>query len=61
MQQRFWEPLGMEQGGIWSVDREGGLEKSWCCMAATARDFVKFGRLYLQNGEWEGEQVLPRE
>jgi CubicO group peptidase (beta-lactamase class C family) len=26
---------------------------------ARAIDYAKFGRLYLQNGEWEGEQVIP--
>jgi CubicO group peptidase (beta-lactamase class C family) len=61
MQQRLWEPLGMEHEGVWTVDREGGLEKTWCCLAATARDFAKFGRLYLRNGTWEGKQVLPAE
>ena len=61
MQQRLWEPLGMEHEGIWTVDREGGLEKSWCCLAATARDFARLGRLYLQRGAWDGQQVLPAE
>ena len=61
MQQRLWEPLGMEGEGIWTVDREGGLEKSLCCLAATGRDFAKLGRLYLRQGDWEGKQVLPAE
>ena len=26
---------------------------------AAAIDFAKFGRLYLEEGNWEGEQVLP--
>ena len=59
MQEKLWTPLGMEYDGIWSLDREGnGLEKTWCCLAAAARDFAKFGRLYLRNGDWDGEQVV---
>jgi CubicO group peptidase (beta-lactamase class C family) len=61
MQQRLWEPLGMEYEGVWTVDQEGGLEKTWCCLAATARDFAKLGRLYLRSGDWEGQQLLPAE
>jgi CubicO group peptidase (beta-lactamase class C family) len=61
MQERLWDPLGMEYDAVWTVDREGGLEKSWCCLAATARDFAKLGRLYLRRGEWNGQQILPSE
>jgi CubicO group peptidase (beta-lactamase class C family) len=27
---------------------------------ASARDFAKFGLLYLRNGEWDGRRVLPQ-
>jgi CubicO group peptidase (beta-lactamase class C family) len=58
-QRRLWTPLGMENVGIWTLDHEGdGLEKTWCCLSATARDFAKLGRLYLDQGSWNGEQIL---
>jgi CubicO group peptidase (beta-lactamase class C family) len=57
-QERLWEPIGMEHDGVWSVDRDGGLEKAWCCLAGTARDLAKIGRLFLSRGEWNGSQLL---
>lgn len=60
MQERLWHPLGMEHDGIWSIDHApDGLEKTGCCLAATARDFAKLGMLYLNKGTWEGRQIVP--
>lgn len=60
MQQRLWQPLGMEYDGIWSMDHESdGIEKTSCCLTATARDFAKFGRLYLNKGMWQGRKIVP--
>lgn len=36
-----------------------GLYYGSALIYATARDFAKFGLLYLRNGEWEGRRVLP--
>lgn len=58
-QRRLWTPLGMEDRGVWSIDHAGdGLEKTWCCLATSARDFAKLGRLYLNQGSWDGQQLL---
>ncbi|HLV46357.1 MAG TPA: serine hydrolase [Flavobacterium sp.] len=55
----FWQPMGMEHDAIWQIDHaEDGIEKAYCCIASNARDFAKFGKLYLQNGTWNGQQIL---
>jgi CubicO group peptidase (beta-lactamase class C family) len=60
-QEKLWTPLGMEHDGRWSIDQAGeaGLERTWCCLAASARDLAKIGQLYLQDGVANGEQVIP--
>lgn len=58
-QERLWDPLGMEQRGVWGVDRLDGLERVWCCLSLSARDLAKLGRLYLNQGNWNGTQLIP--
>lgn len=56
--ERLWGPLGAEHSGMWTTDREGGLERTWCCLALTARDLARFGQLVLDDGRWGDRQLL---
>jgi len=62
LQEKIWEPIGMEFDGSWSMDSEAsGFEKMESGINAHAIDFAKFGRLYLNIGNWEGNQIIPSE
>ena len=55
-------PLGMEAPGSWSLDSErSGFEKMETGINGRAIDFAKFGRLYLNRGNWNGVQLIPAE
>lgn len=54
----FWQPFGAENDALWQTDYPGGVEKAYCCVASNARDFSRFGRLYMQDGNWNGQQLL---
>lgn len=56
--ERLWKPMGSAQEASWSMDKEGGDEKAYCCFYATARDFALLGRLMLNKGEWEGKRIV---
>lgn len=59
LQEKIWQPLQMEYDASWSLDRsKNGLEKTFCCLNARARDFAKIGRLYLNKGNWNGKQIV---
>lgn len=58
LQEKIWKPVGMEFPGSWSLD-EKGFEKMESGINARAIDFAKFGRLYLNQGNWDGTQVVP--
>ena len=57
--QKLWIPLGANHKAIWSLDKENGDEKAFCCFNTNARDFARFGQLVLNNGMWNGNQLVP--
>lgn len=57
LQQKLWQPLRMCSDAVWSTDRKGN-EKTFCCLGATALDYAKFGRLFLNEGNWNGQQII---
>ncbi|MFC1859090.1 serine hydrolase domain-containing protein [Thermodesulfobacteriota bacterium] len=60
LEAKIWKPIGMEFNGSWSLDSESsGFEKMESGLNGRAIDFAKFGRLYLNNGYWEGTHVVP--
>jgi CubicO group peptidase (beta-lactamase class C family) len=56
--ERLWKRVGAEQDAEWSIDREDGVEKAYCCVFSNARDFARLGQLYLNQGVWKGDTIL---
>lgn len=59
----LWQPLGMARDALYTMDRpetEGGMERTYCCIFATARDYAKLGQLLLQDGQWQGQPLLDK-
>jgi CubicO group peptidase (beta-lactamase class C family) len=60
LQEKLWQPLGMEYPASWSLDSaQSGFEKMAMGLNARAIDFAKFGQLYLDHGRWNGQQLIP--
>ena len=56
-EEHLFSPLGIEPGE-WGTDWDG--HNNGCGdLHLTARDMAKFGLLYLNDGEWEGNQIIP--
>jgi len=60
LQEKIWQPLGMEYPASWSLDSTySGFERMESGLNARAIDFAKFGQLYRDNGSWNGTQIVP--
>ncbi len=59
LSETFWRPLGAKHEAFWQLDSQlSGIEKAYCCLASNALDFARFGKLYKDQGNWFGQQIL---
>lgn len=60
----LWEetygPLGFRQQPFYLTDGKG-VAFALGGLNQTTRDYAKFGQLFLQGGEWNGQQLIPRD
>ncbi len=54
---KLFEPLGIT-GAEWDTDSQG-YNVGGATLSLTPREMAKFGYLYLNNGVWDGEQIVP--
>jgi CubicO group peptidase (beta-lactamase class C family) len=54
-----WAPIGADDAYAW-LDRPGGMARTFCCLLARPRDWVRVGLLIKDHGMAGGRQVLSR-
>jgi CubicO group peptidase (beta-lactamase class C family) len=57
---RLWQPLGAAEAGLW-MDREGGVPRGFCCLFASARDWLRVGLLLAADGKVGERQLVASE
>jgi CubicO group peptidase (beta-lactamase class C family) len=55
---RLFRPLGIDEGGFWNADPQGNTQGAYG-LQLHARDLAKLGELYLREGRWDDEQLVP--
>lgn len=59
MQEKLWDPMGMEHDAYWVIDNTD-MELAFCGLNTTLRDYAKLGSLYLNNGKWRDQQIISK-
>ncbi|MFY0644390.1 MAG: serine hydrolase [Bacteroidia bacterium] len=56
--EKLWQPIEAEHTANWSMDRKDGMERAFCCLNSTLRDFARLGKLIMQGGKWKEQTVV---
>ena len=57
--EHLFKPLGIDEV-YWPVDGKG-IAYGGSSMRLTPRDMARFGYLYLNNGNWDGQKIIPQD
>jgi len=59
LEEKIWQPFGMEHDANWLLLAPGGGEHGGCCLSATLRDYGRIGLFALRQGRLrDGTEVL---
>lgn len=59
MEEKLWKRIGSEHDAYWTLSN--GTELANGGLSISLRDYARFARLYLNEGSYNGQQILPRE
>ena len=60
LSEKLWSRIGARDGRVF-LDHEGGLARTFCCLQATAEDWIRVGLLHLNLGKVGEEEIVPHE
>jgi CubicO group peptidase (beta-lactamase class C family) len=56
---KIYRPLAMQYAGSWIVDDKKHRElRAFCCMNLALLDYAKFGKLFLDRGQFNGQRIV---
>jgi CubicO group peptidase (beta-lactamase class C family) len=54
-----WTPIDARDASVW-LDRPGGMARTYCCLIATAQDWLRVGLLIKNEGRARGRQIVSK-
>ena len=59
LSEKIWAPWGMEEDARWWLESPDGMGCGGSGLAATLRDYARFGLLVMNDGEIGGKRLVP--
>ena len=59
LRERIFDKIGLDDVTLWQDG--AGNPLTYCCVDTTARQYARFGLLFARDGNWNGEQIIPKQ
>ncbi len=59
MEEKLWKKIGVDHDACWTISNDTELAMGG--LSVSLRDYARFARLYLNEGKYNGEQILTKE
>lgn len=59
LRERILNKIGMGKVTLWKDS--AGNPLTYCCIDATVRQYARFGLLFARGGQWQQQQIVPRD
>lgn len=59
MEEKLWKKIGVEHDAYWTLSNDTELAMGG--LSVSLRDYARFARLYLNEGSYQGKQILTKE
>lgn len=59
MEEKLWKKLGVEHNAHWTLSNEKELAMGG--LSISLKDYARFAKLYLNNGNMNNEQIIPKD
>lgn len=59
MEEKLWTKIGSEHDAYWTLSN--GTELAMGGLSVTLRDYARFARLYLNDGKYDGKQIISED
>lgn len=57
LEEKIWKRIGVEKDAYWTLSNNKELAMGG--LSISLRDYARFARLYINNGKWNNEQIIP--
>lgn len=57
LSERLWRRIGAQDARLW-LDHPGGSPRGFCCLQASALDWLRVGEVIRNQGRWRGERIV---